>query len=253
MPEGPLDPQAVLGLSPGQLPHHIAIIMDGNGRWAKQRGLPRIRGHQAGAESVRDIVSQCARLGISYLTLYSFSSENWNRPVEEVSALMDLYAYFLVRERETLMENDVRLVQLGQREGLPENVLKELDGTMSLTRDNTGLTLCLALNYGSRQEIVDAVRAIAEDVAAGNLRPQDVDEALISQSLYTAGTPDPDLLIRTAGEYRLSNFLLWQISYAEFHVSSVLWPDFRVEHLHAAIQDFARRDRRFGRVTSARP
>lgn len=220
--------------------------MDGNGRWAQQRGLPRIAGHRAGARAVRDIVVESGRLGIQALTLYSFSLENWKRPEDEVNSLMGLYLEYLGRERQELIDNNVRFMQLGRREGLPISVLKEVDETVAATSRCTGLTLALALNYGSRAEITDAMRTLARRVKAGELHPDEIDEATISAHLYTAGLPDPDLLIRTAGERRVSNYLLWQISYAEIHVSDVFWPDFRVEHLHAAIRDFARRQRRFG-------
>jgi len=250
MPQAePLDPRVVLGLEPTQLPRHIAIIMDGNGRWAGQRGLPRIRGHAEGARAVRAIVTECARLGIGYLTLYSFSIENWKRPRDEVEALMALYAEYLVAEREEIMANDVRLVQIGRREGLPDNVLRELDLTERMSRDNRGLTLCLAINYGSRREILDACQRLARQVLEGRIRPEEIDETSFSNALYTAGIPDPDLLIRTANERRISNFLLWQLSYTELHITPVLWPDFRPEHLHAAIRDYASRDRRFGGVS----
>lgn len=251
MSEPPLDPKEVLGLDPGQLPRHIAIIMDGNGRWAKQRGLLRIEGHEHGAKAVRAVVTHCARLKIDVLTLYSFSTENWKRPKDEVDFLMDLYVRYLIAERDTIMENHVRFRHLGRREGLPESVLSEMDKTVEMSRGNTGLTLCLALNYGSRNELVDAVRTIAEDVQAGKLMPDTIDEGLISNTLYTAGLPDVDLLIRTANERRVSNFLLWQISYAEIHVCKSLWPDFSVEDLNAAIKDFAGRERRFGGVGPA--
>lgn len=249
----PLDPQEVLGIAPEALPRHVAIIMDGNGRWARQRGRPRIEGHRQGTESVREIVTQCARLGIPYLTLYSFSLENWRRPADEVAGLMALYAEMLVAERDELLRNRIRLVQLGRQERLPEEVLRELSVTETLVREEPRLTLCLALNYGSRAEIVDGVRAIAGRVARGELRPEDIDEQTISNSLYTVGLPDPDLLIRTAGEMRLSNFLLWQLSYAELYVTSVLWPDFRQEHLYEALRTFAGRERRFGDVVPGRP
>jgi len=248
MANEPLDPQDVLGLTREQVPQHIAIIMDGNGRWAQSRGKRRLEGHQAGAESVRKIVTQSARLGIGYLTLYSFSNENWKRPADEVAGLMNLYAYHLVRERGMILDNNIRLLQIGRREGLPSKVLKELDKTASLSADNTGMTLQLALNYGARQEIVEAVQHIASDVADGKLKPEDIDEQRIAQSLYTAGVPDPDLLIRTAGEYRVSNFLLWQISYAEIYVCDTLWPEFREKQLHEAILAYSRRQRRFGAV-----
>ena len=253
MPEPPLAPQDVLGLTPQQLPRHIAIIMDGNGRWAKQRDLPRIAGHERGAQSVRTIVTHCARLGIEALTLYSFSSENWKRPKEEVDFLMELYARYLILERGTIMDNSVRFLHIGRREGLPDSVLDEMDKTVEMSRTNTGLSLCLALNYGSRDEIVDAVKHIARNVEAGRLAPNDIDESTITQSLYTSGLPDPDLLIRTANERRVSNFLLWQISYAEIHVCEQLWPDFAVEDLNAAIKDFAGRERRYGDVRCDNP
>ncbi len=250
MTEPPLDPQEVLGLAPKQLPRHIAIIMDGNGRWARQHGLPRIKGHERGARTVRNIVTHCARLGIDALTLYSFSTENWKRPKDEVDFLMKLYVQYLVAEHDTIMDNNVRFVHLGRREGLPESVLSEMDRIVAMSRDNTGLTLCLALNYGSRDELVDAVRRIARDVQDRKLAPGDIDEEVISRTLYTAGLPDPDLLIRTANERRVSNFLLWQISYAEIHVCDKLWPEFGVEDLNAAIKDFASRERRFGDVAA---
>lgn len=251
MNETQLDPSEVLGLEREQLPQHIAIIMDGNGRWAKAQRMPRIRGHEQGAKAVRRIITHCARLGIKALTLYSFSTENWKRPNDEVDFLMDLYVRYLIAERDTIMENNIRFMHIGRRVGLPESVLAEMDATVEVSRDNTGLILCLALNYGSRDEIVDAVRGIADDVAAGRLASKDIDEALISGSLYTAGVPDPDLLIRTANERRVSNFLLWQISYAEIYVCEVLWPDFELEHLNVAIRDFASRERRFGDVPSS--
>ncbi len=235
-----------MGLSREQMPRHIAIIMDGNGRWAAERGLPRIEGHAVGAKVVRSIVTQCARLELQALTLYSFSSENWRRPKDEIDFLMELYAHYLVAEREEILDNNIRFMQVGQRQGLPDHVLRELDTTTELSKQNTGLQLCLALNYGSRAEMVHAVRDIAAEVKAGRLHPSDIDEQLVSDSLYTAGIVDPDLLIRTAGEFRVSNFLLWQLSYAEFFVEQVCWPDFTVDHLHKAIKEYARRDRRYG-------
>ncbi len=250
MTEPPLDPQEVLGLRPEQLPRHIAIIMDGNGRWAQQRGEPRIRGHEEGAKSVRKVVTHCARLGIGALTLYSFSTENWRRPPDEVNFLMDLYVRYLMAERETIMNNNVRFLHVGRRSGLPDAVLAEMDRTVEMSRANSGLKLCLALNYGSRDEIVEAVRAIANRAVAGTVKPEEIDEPMISNALYTAGLPDPDLLIRTASERRLSNFLLWQISYAEFHVCDTAWPDFGAEELNAAITDYANRERRFGGVST---
>jgi undecaprenyl diphosphate synthase len=239
-----------LGIAREQLPRHIAIIMDGNGRWARQRGWPRVLGHQQGAKTVDTITTACARLGIGYLTLYSFSIENWRRPREEIDALMQLLMDYLVTKRPTMMEHNVRLVHVGRREGLSQQVLDTFDETIRITSGNTGLALCLALNYGSRTEITDAVRRIAEQVRSGALRPEDIEETTISHSLYTAGIPDPDLVIRTAGQMRISNFLLWQISYAELYVADVFWPDFTEQHLLAALQEYARRERRFGGVGS---
>jgi undecaprenyl diphosphate synthase len=234
-----------------RIPRHIAVIMDGNGRWAVRRGLERIRGHQEGAKTVRRIVTECARLrkergGPDFLTLYSFSLENWKRPTSEVTFLMQMYIEYLRAERTTMMENNIKFAQIGRLDNLPDPVLDEVNITLEETKNNNGLTLVLALNYGSRAEIVDGVRAIAEKVKAGELDPRDIDEETISDHLYTAGMPDPDLLIRTAGEMRVSNYLLWQISYAELYVSDVLWPDFDEEHLHEAIRSFASRNRRFG-------
>jgi undecaprenyl diphosphate synthase len=249
----PLDPRVVLGLEPAALPRHIAIIMDGNGRWAQARNLPRIEGHRHAATAVREVVTHCARLGIQCLTLYSFSLENWKRPRLEVDGLMALYAQYLASERQEIMDNDIRVVQVGRREGLPTGVLQELDLTEELSRSNRGMVLALALNYGSRAEITDAVRTIARDVAAGRVRPEELTEEHISGALYTCGLPDPDLVIRTAGEMRVSNFLLWQISYAELYVTPVLWPEFRTEQLDGAIREFAGRVRRFGAVVGAPP
>ncbi len=246
-----IKPNEILGLTPEQLPAHIAIIMDGNGRWAKQRGLPRIRGHELGAQTVRDITTHCARLGIEALTLYSFSTENWKRPKDEVEFLMELYAQHLVSERGTIMDNNVRFLHVGKREGLPDKVLREMDETIAQSASNTGLKLCLALNYGSRDEIVQGVRRIAEQVREGELLPEQIDESTIDESLYTAVLPDPDLLIRTANERRISNFLLWQISYAEVYFCKTHWPDFGEEDLNEAIKDFANRQRRFGDVSNS--
>ena len=249
-----ISPQAIaaaraeLGVPDERFPRHVAIIMDGNGRWARRRGLPRQAGHSAGAKVVRNIVTEAARLGIEVLTLYSFSIENWRRPREEINALMHLYADYLRKERPTLMEHNIRLKHLGRREGLPESVLKELDASLEATRNNTGMWLCLALNYGGRVELIEAVRSIARDVAAGKISPEQIDESVISNALDTAGLPDPDLLIRTAGEMRISNFLLWQISYAEFYVIDTLWPDVTEEDFRQAIRAYAGRHRRFGGV-----
>ena len=242
---------AALGLPREATPRHIAVIMDGNGRWARRQGKPRMFGHEQGARAVRAIVTECARLELEVLTLYSFSVENWKRPAEEVEFLMTLYVQYLVAERAEMMDNNIRFVQIGRREGLPGPVLDELDRTTAETAGNTGLTLAVAINYGSRAEITDAVRAIAAKVKAGQLQPEAITEDTISSHLYTAGLPDPDLLIRTASEMRVSNYLLWQISYAELYVSDVCWPDFGVAHLHEAIRDYARRTRRFGAVVEA--
>ncbi len=244
----PLDPVKELGLPRERLPRHIAIIMDGNGRWARQRNLPRVHGHVTGAESVRAIVTHCARLQIDTLTLYSFSTENWKRPREEVDALMALYVENLIKERAEIMANQIRLVQIGRREGLPQEVLRELETTESMSASNRGLRLVLAVNYGGRNEIVDAVRELARKVRDGRLEPDAIEETDISAALYTRGIPDPDLLIRTAGEMRVSNFLLWQISYSELYVTDVLWPDFRREQMNEAIRAYAGRERRFGAV-----
>ncbi len=231
---------------PQRIPRHIAIIMDGNGRWARQRGFPREFGHRNGAAAVRAVIEECGALGVEVLTLYSFSMENWKRPVGEVSALMQLYMTYLEGEIEKFMKENLRFRQIGRREGLAPEVLEAADRLTELTKHNTGSTLCLAVNYGSRAEIVDAVRAIAEKVRRGELSPQQITDATVAEHLYTAGLPDPDLLIRTAGEMRVSNYLLWQISYAELHVTDVLWPDFGSADLHAAIRDYAKRNRKFG-------
>lgn len=220
--------------------------MDGNGRWAIERGLTRIEGHRAGAESARAVVEECGTLGIDTLILYSFSMENWNRPVEEVDALMGLLLEYLPREREDLLANNVRFRVIGSRDGLDPEVLAAVDGLVEATARCTGLQLVLAINYGSRQELTDATRRIAEAVQRGDLDPGDIDEDTISSNLWTAGLPDPDLLIRTAGEHRLSNYLLWQISYAELHVADCFWPEFNAQRLREAIRDFAGRNRRFG-------
>jgi undecaprenyl diphosphate synthase len=246
-----IDPEQTLGLPRSALPRHVAVIMDGNGRWARQRGQERLFGHFEGVKSAKEIVTQCSRLGLEALTLYSFSVENWRRPADDVAGLMTLCAAQLAAERETFMDNDVRLRHVGAREGLPPEVLHELDECAAATAGNRGLTLALALNYGGRAEIVAAVQRLARQVAAGELTPAQIDEARLSNALYTAGLPDPDLLIRTAGELRVSNFLLWQISYAELYVTDVLWPDFRTGQLHDALRAYAGRQRRFGDVVPA--
>lgn len=237
---------AKLGLPRDAMPRHVAVIMDGNGRWARRQGKPRIFGHQEGAKAVRGIVTEAARLELDALTLYSFSMENWKRPAEEVDFLMDLYEEYLIEERKTMMDNNVRFVQIGRRQGLADRVLRAMDETAEQTSRNTGLTLALALNYGSRTEITDACRAIARKVQDGELGSEDITEQTITDHLYTAGIPDPDLLVRTAGEMRVSNYLLWQISYAELYVADCCWPDFNVDHLHASIRSYAQRQRKFG-------
>lgn len=247
-PETTAAAQAKLGLPIDRIPKSVAIILDGNGRWARQRNLPRTAGHAAGAEVVRRIVTEAAHLGLGSLALYSFSIENWNRPAEEVAALMSLYARYLARERKTMADHNIRFRHIGRREGLPDSVLREIDASTEATRQNTGMYLCLALNYGSRVEMTDAIRRIAKSVAEGKLTPDDINEDLFSQSLDTRDVPDPDLLIRTSGELRISNFLLWQLSYAEFYVTDLYWPDFNEEELHKALRDFAGRNRRFGRL-----
>jgi len=228
------------------IPRHVAIIMDGNGRWAKEHGLPRRDGHRAGAESVREAIDGCKEAGVGYLTLYAFSSENWNRPADEVAALMDLLDRFLDEKDKDLDKQDVRLLTIGQLERLPEKTRRKLERIRERTRNHSSLTLVLALSYGAREEIVQAARALAMDAAAGRLDAAAVDAALFEARLQTAGIPDPDLLIRTSGEMRVSNFLLWQISYAEIVILQKNWPDFRKGDLHAAIAEYQRRHRRFG-------
>jgi len=234
------------GLDPGRLPRHIAIIMDGNGRWARQRGLERIEGHIRGVSSVRAVIEECCRLGIEQLTLYCFSTENWKRPQTEIDVLMALLQEYLIKEREEIMEQNIRFTVIGRREGLPDFVLREIDENIRVSKDNTGMTLCLAINYSGRTEIVDAVRTLAHQARVGILQPEDIDEVSISDALSTVGMPEPDLLIRTAGEMRVSNFLLWQIAYAELWVTNQCWPDFDEQTLRQALHDFAQRERRFG-------
>lgn len=235
--------------TPPRMPVHVAVIMDGNGRWARAHGLPRAAGHRAGAEAARRIVRAAGRAGVRVLTLYSFSTENWKRPTDEVDALMALCRDFLLREQDELRRENVRFRQIGRRAGLPPDVVRSIEEVERRTADATGLDLVVALNYGAREEIVDAVRALARRVQAGTLQPDAIDEATFAAALSTAGLPDPDLLIRSAGEMRVSNFLLWQISYAELYVSPALWPDFTPADFAGALRDFAARDRRFGAVT----
>jgi undecaprenyl diphosphate synthase len=228
------------------LPRHVAVIMDGNGRWARQRHLPRVEGHRMGAESARVIIRTAGELGIKYLTLYAFSAENWNRPKDEVDALMKYLVHYLKSETPDLNKSNVRLEAIGQIYRLPENVQDQLKKSIATLSKNNGLTLIMALSYGGRTEIVDAVRSIATKVKARELDPADITEQVFAQHLYTRNCPDPDLLIRTSGEMRVSNFLLWQISYAELVITPTLWPDFRKPQFYAALEEYNRRHRRFG-------
>lgn len=237
-------------LDTGNLPTHVAIIMDGNGRWATRRGLPRALGHRAGVESLREIVKTCSSLGIKFLTVYAFSTENWKRPVAEINVLMDLLVEYLNKEIEELHENNVKVRAIGRIAELPEKAQKALRDAQEHTKNNQGLVLNLALNYGGRNEIVEAVRQIGSDVSADRLKLDDIDEKTIANYLYTSGMPDPDLVIRPSGELRISNFLLWQVAYAEFWYSPVLWPDFRKNHLLEALVDYQNRQRRFGGLKS---
>ncbi|MDR4507823.1 MAG: isoprenyl transferase [Candidatus Brocadiaceae bacterium] len=230
------------------LPEHIAIILDGNGRWARQRKFARIRGHEAGTESVREITRECARKYLKQLTLYAFSFENWKRPKREVRLLMKLLKEYLVKERKEIEENNIRLTAIGRIEGLPDDVQRELAISVKESNNNTGMVLCLALNYGGRTEIVDATKKLAQEVKAGRVDVQQITEELFKKYLYMPDMPDPDLLIRTGGEMRVSNFLLWEISYAELWVTPVLWPDFRKVHLEEALKEYKRRERRFGGI-----
>lgn len=239
-------PAESLGVPRERRPKHVAVIMDGNGRWAEQQNLPRIEGHLRGVEAVRRTMEACQDFGIETLTLFCLSSENWKRPAQELEFLMALLREYLIGERESLVENNLRLKIIGRRERLPQDVQIEMDRTLKACRDNDGMTLVLAINYGSRSEIVDAITAIAKRVQAGEVECDAITEEMVEQHLYTASLPDPDLLIRTSGEMRISNFLLWQISYAEIWVTATLWPEFDKQHLAEAIQDYAARDRRYG-------
>ena len=236
----------IIGIPKEKIPRHIAIIMDGNGRWAQAQGKPRLEGHAAGSQSVRKTIVDCADLGIDALTLYSFSTENWRRPKEEIAGLMQLYAKYLVEERPTIMAKNIRVRHVGLEDNLPDFVLKELHETIRMSQDNTGMTFCLALNYSGRTELTTAFKKIAEKVKCGELDVDQIDDQLISDHLDTAGLPDPDLLIRTSGEMRISNYLLWQIAYAEFYVTDIHWPDFNTDALYDAIREFSQRNRRFG-------
>ena len=229
------------------VPQHIAIIMDGNGRWAKQKGILRARGHEEGGRSVQRALDLCLEHGVKWLTLYAFSTENWGRSTLEVNALMHLLDKYLKERTPEMMQKNVRLHAIGELHMLPEHCRKQLNASMEATKDNDGLNLVLALSYGSRQEITAAVRSLAEQVQAGTLQPQDITPETIGAHLYTAGMPDPDLLIRTSGEMRISNYLLWQISYAELYVTDVLWPDFGREEFEAALAEYSKRERRYGK------
>ena len=235
-------------IAQGALPRHVAIIMDGNGRWARKHGKRRVTGHRQGVESVREVTEAAAELGVEYLTLYTFSTENWQRPPEEVSALMQLLVHTIRREARTLQKNNIRLTAMGDLGMLPEVCYRELREAIALTKDNTRMTLNLALSYSGRQEILQAVRRIAQDVKAGKIAPESLGEDLFSTYLYTAQMPDPDLLIRTSGEYRISNFMLWQLAYTELYITEIYWPEFRRRQLYEAILDYQHRDRRFGRI-----
>lgn len=231
-----------------KVPQHVAIIMDGNGRWAQRRGLPRIRGHQVGAESVRTIVRACKKAGVKYLTLYAFSVENWVRPKTEIRGLMRILKHFLTKEEKELHDNQVRLRVIGRLHDLPPDVQAELKRVTKATERYTGGQLILALSYGGRAELVDAVRSIAKKVKKGELGPDSIDDRIIAENLYAPDIPDPDLMIRTSGELRISNFLLWQLSYSEFYVTDVLWPDFREAEFAKALEAYSQRHRRFGDV-----
>jgi undecaprenyl diphosphate synthase len=241
-------PQAAANLDLSRLPRHVAIIMDGNGRWAKKRGFLRVRGHLEGVESVRVIVRLARRLGLEYLTLYAFSDENWQRPTTEIRALMNILVRFVRRELPELMENQILLRAIGDLKRLPENAQRELARAEETSREGAKMTLSLALSYGGRNEIVQAAQSLARDIEAGKLRPEDINPESFASRLFTAAMPDPDLLIRTSGEYRLSNFLLWQTAYTELYFTDTLWPDFREEEFIKALQEFQHRDRRFGRT-----
>jgi len=235
-------------VSDSHIPQHLAIIMDGNGRWAREKGLPRREGHRAGADSVREVVEACKKLGVKFLTLYAFSSENWKRPKAEIRALMALLKEFLRVKTPEMKSQGVRLHAIGRLEDLPSDCQRELSSAIEQTSSNSDLDLILALSYGSREEIVDAAKQLAREAASGSLNPEDIDNDLMSQKLYTSKIPDPDLLIRTSGERRISNFLLWQISYAEIVISEKFWPDFREPDLKDAIAEYALRNRRFGSI-----
>jgi undecaprenyl diphosphate synthase len=231
-----------------QMPEHIAIIMDGNGRWAKSKGNLRVSGHKEGVASVRDITKACVQLGVQYLTLYTFSTENWQRPKTEIHALMQILVNSLRKESDTLTENNIKLATIGQTNRFPKNCRDKLNEVIELTKHNDGLVLCLALSYSGRWDITEAVKKISREVQKGFIDPSDISDSMISQYLSTARIPDPDLIIRTSGEYRISNFLLWQLAYSELYITETYWPDFRREELYKAIFSYAQRDRRYGSI-----
>ncbi len=233
----------------GEIPNHIAIIMDGNGRWAKRRGMPRIAGHNEGVESVRDTVEACGQLGVKYLTLYAFSTENWKRPQEEVSLLMRLLLRALKDETDRLHTNNVRIRTIGDIARLPQEVQRELFDDIARTKDNTGLTLILALSYSGRWDMTEAIKRIAADVKSGKISPEEITEQQVASYLSTENVPDPDLMVRTSGEFRISNFLLWQLAYSEIYITPKLWPSFRRDELYEAIRSYQKRERRFGMVS----
>ncbi len=237
------------GLDPERLPRHVAIIMDGNGRWAKKRWLNRVAGHEAGAESVRAVIETARKIGIPYLTLYAFSKENWQRPQAEIQALWQLFRRFLKSERPRMIENEIRVRHVGDPDGIPEDVYAEFQALIRDTAHFDKLTVNLALNYGGRHEIARAARLFAEDVRAGRRQPEEMSPEVLGAYLLTADIPDPDLVIRTSGEYRVSNFLLWQIAYAELYITDILWPDFREQEFVAALREYQRRERRFGKTS----
>ncbi len=251
VPSGSEEQSLLRAIDFARLPRHVAIIMDGNGRWAKLRHKGRVEGHRAGIASVRDVVETSARLGLQVLTLYAFSIENWKRPETEVSTLMELLKRYLRMELDTLLRNDIRFQVIGRMAELPPDVQEELQRGIDKTRDRGGMLFNIALNYSGRAEITDAVKRLVQEAVAGGTPPEAIDERLLSSYLYTAGQPDPDLLIRTSGELRISNFLLWQIAYAEIWVTDVLWPDFRRRHLLQAVADYQKRERRYGGITPA--
>lgn len=236
----------------GEIPVHIAIIMDGNGRWAKSKGSIRLHGHKVGVDSVKDIVESCAQLGVRYLTLYAFSTENWGRPTTEVRGLMRILVSSLRKEAENLHKNNIQLVTIGQTDRFPHDCQTELNEAINLTKDNTRLKLCLALSYSGRWDITEAVKKIAEHVKAGRLDPQLINDQMITDHLSTVDIPDPDLIIRTSGEYRISNFLLWQLAYSELYITEQFWPDFRRDDLYEAIECYQKRDRRFGKLAPSK-